>query len=454
MSKKNDTIPPKLFISYSWTTPDHEAWVIRFATELRESGVDVILDKWDLKEGHDGHAFMEKMVSDPEIKKVALICDKEYVAKANNRSGGVGTETQIITPEIYNEQEQDKFVAVVTERDDKGKAYVPAFYGSRLYIDFTDPGAYTENFEQLLRWVFDKPLHRKPPVGDKPSFLIAESSRVSLATSTAFNRAIDALRNNHDYAMGLVTEYFELLITEFEKLRIKQNEQDIFDDLVIQSIESFLPHRNEVIKIFQLLANSKHLDEAILIVHRFFEGLIPYMGRPKSTSSWRDWDFDNFKFIIHELFLYSLACFTRYEKFEAAAVLMSDEYYLPDGFDNSDLVMVPFYVFRRYLESLNMRNKRLSLNRLSLHADLLHQRSVNSGIQFQSLMQADLLLFLRDHLNRPDVFTHWWPETLLYACFQPKPFEIFARAQSMSYFNKMKCLIGVNRPGFAGDSIS
>ena len=96
MSKKNDTIPPKLFISYSWTTPDHEAWVIRFATELCESGVDVILDKWGLKEGHDGHAFMEKMVSDPEIKKVALICDKEYVAKANNRSGGVGTETQII----------------------------------------------------------------------------------------------------------------------------------------------------------------------------------------------------------------------------------------------------------------------------------------------------------------------------------------------------------------------
>ena len=95
----------------------------------------------------------------------------------------------------------------MTERDDEGKACVPAFYGSRLYIDFTDPGAYTENFEQLLRWVFDEPLHRKPPVGDKPAFLIEESSRVSLATSTAFNRAIDALRNNHDYAMALVTEY-------------------------------------------------------------------------------------------------------------------------------------------------------------------------------------------------------------------------------------------------------
>lgn len=64
---------PKLFISYSWSSPDHEQWVLDLATELREDGVDVILDKWDLKEGHDAHAFMEKMVTDPGIKKVALV---------------------------------------------------------------------------------------------------------------------------------------------------------------------------------------------------------------------------------------------------------------------------------------------------------------------------------------------------------------------------------------------
>ena len=69
---------PKLFISYSWSNAEHEQWVIDLASELRESGVDVILDKWDLKEGHDAVAFMEKMVTDPEIKKVAIICDEKY----------------------------------------------------------------------------------------------------------------------------------------------------------------------------------------------------------------------------------------------------------------------------------------------------------------------------------------------------------------------------------------
>ncbi len=58
----------RLFISYSWSTPEHEDWVLRLATELRESGIDVILDKWNLKEGHDAFAFMEKMVSDKDVK--------------------------------------------------------------------------------------------------------------------------------------------------------------------------------------------------------------------------------------------------------------------------------------------------------------------------------------------------------------------------------------------------
>ena len=50
---------PKLFISYSWTSPEHVAWAIRLYTNLCESEVDAIWDKWHLSEGHDGHAFME-----------------------------------------------------------------------------------------------------------------------------------------------------------------------------------------------------------------------------------------------------------------------------------------------------------------------------------------------------------------------------------------------------------
>src|SRR4051794_26801720 len=125
---------PRLFVSYSWTSAQHAEWVLQLATELRESGVDVVLDKWDLKEGHDAHAFMESMVTDSSIAKVSLICDKAYADKADGRSGGVGTEAQIISSEIYEKTTQDKFVAVVADKDDKGTPYVPAYYRSRIYI--------------------------------------------------------------------------------------------------------------------------------------------------------------------------------------------------------------------------------------------------------------------------------------------------------------------------------
>lgn len=125
---------PKLFISYSWSHSEHEQWVVGFATELRESGVDVLLDKWDLKEGHDAVAFMEQMVTNPEIKKVAMICDQRYAAKADGRAGGVGTETQIISREVYEKQDQEKFVAVVREKDQNGKPCLPTYYKSRIYL--------------------------------------------------------------------------------------------------------------------------------------------------------------------------------------------------------------------------------------------------------------------------------------------------------------------------------
>lgn len=67
------TNSPQVAISYSWSSSEHVQWVIDLASQLREYGVDVKLDKWDLKEGNDAIKFMEQMVSDPNIKKVIMV---------------------------------------------------------------------------------------------------------------------------------------------------------------------------------------------------------------------------------------------------------------------------------------------------------------------------------------------------------------------------------------------
>ena len=74
---------PKVFISYSWSSHGHQALVERWAEQLVSDGVDVVLDIYDLKEGHDKFAFMERMVTDKSVTHVLVVCDKTYSQKAD-----------------------------------------------------------------------------------------------------------------------------------------------------------------------------------------------------------------------------------------------------------------------------------------------------------------------------------------------------------------------------------
>jgi hypothetical protein len=186
---------PKVFVSYSWTSPEHEAWVVKFAEELVSQGVLVVLDKWDLQPGHDANAFMESMVTDKSVNKVVLVCDQKYAERSDARKGGAGTEAQIITSKLYAKRDQDKFVAVVRERSEEGGPCLPNYYGSRIYIDLLDESTYATEFERLLRWIFDKPVYVRPELGTVPAFVADDTNVVKLATSVSFKRALDSIRN-------------------------------------------------------------------------------------------------------------------------------------------------------------------------------------------------------------------------------------------------------------------
>jgi hypothetical protein len=437
-------VAPKLFISYSWSNIQHEQWVVELATALSEAGIDVILDKWDLKEGHDAFVFMEKMVSDPEIKKVAIICDEKYAAKADVRSGGVGAETQIISREVYDNQAQEKFVAVVCQKDEYGKPYLPTYYKSRIYIDLCEADRYSDNFERLLRWVYDKPLYVKPEIGKQPSFL-TEGEHVALGTTVIFKRCVDAIKNHKAYALGAFDEYCSTFSENLERFRISKPEGE-FDDALIKNIEDFLPFRNELIQLLIAIAQYATEDQFIHRLHRLFESLIPYMNRPQNVSTCREWDFDNYKFIVHELFLYALAILLKHERIEQANYLLQQHYYLPGNSDYGRNVMVSFNVFKSFMQSLDYRNKRLGTRRLSLRADLLKERCSGLAIDFRYLLQADFVAFMRSEIELQDKYNGWWPETLLYLGYFNSPFEIFARSISKKYFDKTKVLLTIDVP--------
>jgi hypothetical protein len=379
---------------------------------------------------------MESMLTDPVIEKVIIISDEEYAKKADDRSGGVGTETQIISHELYSQTEQDKFAVVVFDKDEQGKAYLPTYYKSRIYIDLCDESTYADNFDKLLRWIYNKPLNVRPELGKKPSFL--DENSVSLGTTASYKRTIDAIKNAKSYASGAFDEYLNLFVDNFERFRL--DESNIDEDTIISNIESFIPFRNEFIQISHTVARYAATDENMSLYHRFFESLIPYMSRPDGMNRCSTWSFDNYKYIVHELFLYTIAIFIKHERFTFAASLLSQGYYNKErSYRNGMLTYDTLYQ-----QVASLEKKGQETRRLSVQSDMIKSLSNGSGIEFNLLMQADFVMFMRASIDNEKFGTHWWPATLLYAERGDSTFEIFSRAESQQYFDKMKCLLNIS----------
>ena len=168
------------------------------------------------------------------------------------------------------------------------------------------------------------------------------------------------------------------------------------------------------------------------------------MHRPAHVSQWKKGISITSGF-IHELFLYVIAILIRYERFRAGESVTCQPYYLPGNSDYGRDVIVSFTGFCEGVRSLAHRNQRLELKRLSVRADFLERRSKGSGVDFRALMQADFVLFMRAAREVTPSFSDWWPDTLVYVGRFHSAFEIFARSVSKSYFDRVKCLLGIDQ---------
>ncbi|MFA7081646.1 MAG: toll/interleukin-1 receptor domain-containing protein [Bacteroidales bacterium] len=64
----------KVFISYARSVDDtHMNWVKDLGARLMADSIDVELDQWSLKDGHDINVFMETMVNSPNISRVLIM---------------------------------------------------------------------------------------------------------------------------------------------------------------------------------------------------------------------------------------------------------------------------------------------------------------------------------------------------------------------------------------------
>lgn len=429
---------PKIFISYSWVVSER---VLELAERLVANGVDVVLDKWDLKEGQDKYAFMEQCVVNTGIDKVLLICDKSYCDKANSRAGGVGDETVIISPEIYNQVNQEKFLPIIFEVDEYNKPYIPAYIKSRIYFDLsTKDDQYEVEYEKLLRNIYNKPLYKKPALGKKPDWL--ENDTVDLSsirdlirqtrgyTGGNKTKADFLLRNAVSLFSMALLEYVipqmndKILLTKIEEMKPLR---DLYIDFIEAVIYSDLPLVDTITSFFEQTYNTTH------------DASIP------GLSSYNSSDFEHYDFFIWETFIATAAILFHYEKYAELRDVLLHTYFLRESyFDESYMKEHDYCVFRKYLRTIEGECKaNCDTPKLySLAGRMLTQREKKPLLTSQSLSRADVLLYqLRNAIGLSTSNTeYWFPSSY---CYFKGGESMWIKLKSKKYCQKILPLFGV-----------
>jgi hypothetical protein len=422
--------PPKAFISYAWSSDQHVDWVVRLATRLMEDGVEVSFDKWDLKVGHDANAFMESMVTDKSVTKVLLICDETYAAKADGREGGVGKEAQILTREIYEKVDQDKYAALIVERDEDGKPFTPAYYGGRQYIDFSNPEDAETSYEELQRWIWNKPKYVKPRLGRPPAF-ITDPDAVATGTTSKFKRAEEAIRAGKPSAAGHISDFGDALVAEFSGIR-PDREADPFDEEIIRTAEAMRPGLRHLIDL--ILAEARFGGDRFDRILRIFEQMGRLMFRPEHVRQWNEDDFDAHKMMCYEGFLCMTAVLIQEQRFDLLGTALNRAYLIENSDRSNGPATSTFRVFDADIRTFERRKHRLQSRQYDLYSDLINELYAVSFPSTDKLIEADILLFLRGMLIKDGAeYTPWWPRMIIYA----RRFAasgLFARSESQSFF--------------------
>lgn len=430
------TETPKIFISYCWSSPDHGDWVINLSERLISDGVDVIIDKWYLTEGQDKYDFMEKMVKSDDINRVLIILDKKYSEKAEKRTGGVGTETQIISPKIYSDVSQEKFIPIVSEKDGNGEAYIPTYLHGRIYIDLSEQDHYEENYESLLRNLYKRPAYSKPKIGKAPAYLFEETP-MNHKTSNIVRSFDNQLNKNPQRVNSIIREFLDEFFNDLKGFSITFTSRDgfTFGKEICENINSYTPLRNDYISFVDKLTKSE-IEYDVDIFIRFFERL-PLLKRPQDNrNSWSDNDFDNFRFFIHEIFIYSVAIGLKNDNYKFIEELLYSCYFFQDE-NVYKTEPQRFEKLYNYVDIIDQYYKQTySQNFFCPMADFIIKR-VPEFMTKDHIIDADLICYYVSVLEK----FRWFPITYVYRT--SGRFELFDRLVSQRHFEKIKILFNV-----------
>lgn len=386
---------PKVFISYAWGSQEYQDRVVALSRDLISDGIDVLLDKWSLKEGHDTYAYMEQSVNNSNVTNVLILLDPVYAQKANDRTGGVGTETQIISPEIYNNVTQEKFLPVVIERDENGNIPKPSYLRGLLHFDLSKPDQYDDEYRRLVLRLYGVDVIPKPTLGKMPRWVTEEASLPSSARS-----AISSLKKNTNAAERR-TDFVSYLGT------LRDNIRDFVSDtnnyLAIYS--GMKSYRDEFL---HYLNSSSVISDANVLIGDLLQDLYDAIYESAQVAHR-----DAKQVLLHELVIYTIAYYFKNKNYSGLEYILNRTYFGKNF--RSDLPITGLHIFYHYSEAMDRaKNKEDNQNYYSGTAQHWIDNIATEICNKREFAFADVLIYNYTVYGKNSNSDRWFPLCYVY----------------------------------------
>jgi TIR domain len=151
--RRTKPAPPKVFLSHA--SEDKERFVLDFASRLRERGVDVWLDRWEML---PGDSLVDKIFEEglAEAKAVIVVISERSIAKRWVRE-------ELNAAVVKKINTSSKLIPVVID-----DCRVPNCLQATIWEKIDDLKNYEPNLDRIVLSIFGQ--SDKPPVGEGPSF--------------------------------------------------------------------------------------------------------------------------------------------------------------------------------------------------------------------------------------------------------------------------------------------
>ncbi|HEY7424713.1 MAG TPA: hypothetical protein VH682_10835 [Gemmataceae bacterium] len=221
---------------------------------------------------------------------------------------------------------------------------------------------------------------------------------------SAADKAIESIEEKKPSQSALCTRFMSGIADRVRELTPKLEREKIneWDDELVEAIRQSLPLVTDFARVADAVALHDSREAALGLFRGFAPLLAQYKLAPGTPGQIHPVQFDFFKFIGNELMVTLFAALIREDRWNTVAKLCQEPIMIPNpdvpGPSQAERTVTYLYASKN-VELLDHRSRRLKLNRVSLHADILKERHKSGQLgelsPWRRFQDADVFLYLR-----------------------------------------------------------